>query len=39
MTMGKMIGVKQSSVKNKYFSMDSKKTYKTEPILCFLKND
>ena len=37
MTMGKMIGVKQSSVKNKYFSMDSKKTYKTEPILCFLK--
>ena len=37
MTMSRMIGVPQSSVKNRYFSMDSKKTYKTEPILCFLK--
>lgn len=36
-TMSKMIGVPQTSVKNNYFSMKERKTYKTEPILVFQK--
>jgi len=34
-----MIGVNTDGVKNNWFSMDTKKTYKTEPILCFHKGN
>tara|TARA_B100001964_G_scaffold145114_1_gene159823 strand:- start:341 stop:646 length:306 start_codon:yes stop_codon:yes gene_type:complete len=37
--MSRMIGVNTDGVKNNWFSMDTKKTYKTEPILCFHKGN
>ena len=37
MVMSKMVGVNSQNVKNNYFDMSSKRTYKTEPILVFKK--
>jgi hypothetical protein len=39
MVMSRMIGVNTDGVKNNWFSMDTKKTYKTEPILVMKKDD
>jgi hypothetical protein len=38
MVMSRMIGVKTENVKNNYFDMNTKKTYKTEPILVMVKH-
>ena len=39
MVMSRMIGVKPESIKNNYFCDKTKKIYKTEPTLCFLKEN
>ena len=37
MVMSKMVGVKTENVKNNYFDMKTKRTYKTEPIIVMSK--
>ena len=39
MVMSRMIGLKTESVKNNYFCDRTKKIYKTEPTLCFIREN
>ena len=38
MVMSRMIGVNTDGVKNNWFDMNTKKTYKTEPIMIWVKD-
>ncbi|ODS29737.1 MAG: hypothetical protein SCARUB_05163, partial [Candidatus Scalindua rubra] len=38
MTMSRMIGVNTDGVKNNWFDMKTKKTYKTEPVMIWKKD-